>query len=302
MKILVLKGGDSTEREVSLRSSAAVEAALLEVGYIVASYDPLDGDEGLTNAVKDCDVVLPILHGDNGEDGVIQQKLEALNAKFLGSTSEASRVCISKTKTHEVLGQAGILMPRYEIVNKETVQQSELYKSPFVLKTIDGGSSVDIYIARDSTTVDSDKINSLLQRRGSMLMEELIFGQEITVGVLGDRVLPIVAITPPVDGEFDYENKYNGSTKEVCPVPDEIISLSKQAEAQELAQRVHTALGARHLSRTDMIITDDGSIYVLELNTMPGLTDQSLFPKEAKTAGMTMVELVKRFVEMAVAS
>lgn len=302
MKILVLKGGDSSEREVSLRSGLAVERALLEAGFEIMSYDPKDGDEGLAIAVKECDVVLPILHGDNGEDGVIQQKLEVLNAKFLGSTSDVSRTCISKTEMHEILGKAGILMPRYETVTLNTVKSSELFKQPFVLKTVDGGSSVDIYIAREPTRIDMDRINYLLNKRGSMLLEELIIGQEITVGVLAHQALPIVAITPPVDGEFDYENKYNGSTKEVCPVPEDTISSSKQLEAQELALQVHTTLGARHLSRTDMIFSENGFFYVLELNTMPGLTDQSLFPKGAKAAGITMVELVKRFVEMAVAT
>jgi D-alanine-D-alanine ligase len=132
-----------------------------------------------------------------------------------------------------------------------------------------------------------------------MLLEELIEGVEITVPVLGDKALPVVEIIPPVGGEFDYENKYNGATQELCPPPH--VSAEKQKEAQSVAERIHKEVGARHISRTDLILDKNGKLWVLEINTMPGLSDQSLTPLAAKAAGMDMQQLVQKFLQMAIA-
>ncbi len=298
MNVLVLMGGDSTEREVSLRSGAAVVAALKQTEHTVTIYDPKDGDQGLAEAVKGVDIVLPILHGDNGEDGVIQEKLEHLGVPYLGATSEVSRVCISKEQTHKTLERNGIKMAKYEIVNEKQFTASRLTKKPFVLKTADGGSSVDIVVARHESEEDFVHARALLRKRGTMLLEELIEGLEITVPVLGEEALPPIAIIPPEDGEFDYENKYNGSTQEIVPIPEGLLSATLQRQAQELALKVHSALKVRHLSRTDMIVTPEGEIYVLELNTIPGMTEQSLFPKSAAVSGLDMPALTEKFIQL----
>lgn len=298
MNILVLEGGDSSEREVSLRSAAAVATGLRRAGHTVSTFDTVLGIDSIVDHAHGVDMVFPILHGDNGEDGVVQEVLERAKIPFLGTGSASSRICINKAKTHEILEAKGVRMARFEIVTSESFLRSELIKKPFVLKTIDGGSSVDIVISRELLKNDMQLAKKLLTKRGTMLLEELIEGQEITVPVLDEEALPIIAITPPAEGEFDYENKYNGKTTEICPVPDDMIPEATQREAQELALKVHKALGARHLSRTDMIMTANGELFVLELNTIPGMTDQSLYPKAALTAGITMVELVDRFVKL----
>lgn len=298
MNILVLEGGDSSEREVSLRSAAAVATGLRRAGHTVSTFDTVLGIDSIVDHARGVDMVFPILHGDNGEDGVVQEVLERAKIPFLGTGSASSRICISKAKTHEILEAEGVRMARFEIVTSESFLRSELIKKPFVLKTIDGGSSVDIVISRELLQNDMQLAKKLLTKRGTMLLEELIEGQEITVPVLDEEALPIIAITPPAEGEFDYENKYNGKTTEICPVPDDMIPEATQREAQELALKVHKTLGARHLSRTDMIMTANGELFVLELNTIPGMTDQSLYPKAALTAGITMVELVDRFVKL----
>jgi D-alanine-D-alanine ligase len=297
LKILVLSGGDSPEREVSLRSGKAVADALIKSGFEILSYDPLNGDEELAEMVRLSDYVFPILHGINGEDGIIQKKLEELGAKYLGSNSEASENSFYKDKTHSILALDDVLMPKYVVVTKNDLGE-ELFSRPFVLKPLDGGSSVDTLVARTADDNSISKAVELLNRHESMLLEELIEGREITVPILDEEVLPVIAIIPPKGSEFDFENKYNGATQEICPAPVDFISKEKQNEAQKLSLKVHQALKARHLSRVDIIMNDEGQLFVLELNTIPGMTSQSLFPNSANVAGYSMEDLVKKFVDL----
>lgn len=297
MKILVLSGSDSPERVVSLRSGNAVADAARSAGFEVSVYDPIDGDEGLAVAVNGCDIVFPILHGVQGEDGTIQKKLDDLGKLYLGSTADISAMCFNKVKSHEALESSGILMPAYAVVTKNDVS-NPLFVEPFVLKPIEGGSSVDTLIAREVSEKTIQEASKLLGLYDEMIVEELIEGRELTVAVLDTSALPVIAIVPPAEGEFDFENKYNGRTQELCPAPINLITSEKQQEAQALALQVHLTLGARHLSRTDMMLDHEGRLFVLELNTIPGLTEQSLFPKAAKAAGFDMPQLVKIFAEL----
>jgi D-alanine-D-alanine ligase len=293
MKVLVLLGGNSPEREVSLRSGKAVAEALRGNGHQVVEYDPADGYEGLNRFRGAIDCVFPILHGEGGEDGEVQEQLEKLDFKFLGADSKVSKLCFDKEEFKKLLDKLSILSPRYEIVNPDSLASSDLLKKPYVLKPIDGGSSIDTLIIRDL----SQKIDmSIFDRHPNMLLEELIEGSEITVPVLGEKALPVIEIIPPEGGEFDYENKYNGATKELCP--PEHISEENQLKAQDIAEQVHNAAGVRHLSRTDIMIDNNNQHWVLELNTMPGMTSQSLYPKSAAHAGIDMRQLVEQFLNM----
>ncbi|MBX4199294.1 D-alanine--D-alanine ligase [Candidatus Saccharibacteria bacterium] len=293
MKVLVLLGGNSPEREVSLRSGKAVAEALRGNGHQVVEYDPADGYEGLNRFRGAIDCVFPILHGEGGEDGEAQEQLEKLDFKFLGADSKVSKLCFDKEEFKKLLDKLSILSPRYEIVNPDSLASSDLLKKPYVLKPIDGGSSIDTLIIRDL----SQKIDmSIFDRHPNMLLEELIEGSEITVPVLGEKALPVIEIIPPEGGEFDYENKYNGATKELCP--PEHISEENQLKAQDIAEQVHNAAGVRHLSRTDIMIDNNNQHWVLELNTMPGMTSQSLYPKSAAHAGIDMRQLVEQFLNM----
>lgn len=297
MNVLVLYGGDSPEREVSLRSGAAINEALLSAGVQTILYDPIKGDDELLRLAKQVDMVFPILHGKNCEDGVIQKKLESTNVPFLGSGSRVSALCFDKQMTHKVLEAEGIKMPAFAIVSKESMN-NPLFTNPFVLKPISGGSSLDTLMVREVSAEKLNEASLLLEKYDAMLLEELIEGQEITVPVLDDQALPVIAIVPPVDGEFDYQNKYNGESQELCPAPVELVSYDVQLRAQELALEVHRLLQARHLSRTDMFVTKSGELYVLELNTMPGMTYQSLFPAAAQAAGYSMEEFVLKLVDL----
>jgi D-alanine-D-alanine ligase len=294
MKVLVLLGGTSNEREVSLRSGRAVAEALKAGGHEVVEYDPKDGMNGLSSFVGKVNCVFPILHGHGGEDGTVQAELEELGFKYLGANSEVSKLCYNKANFKKILNKLSILTPKGEVVSQETINESDLISKPYVLKPVDGGSSVDSFVIRDPANQSYDA--KIFNRYQMMLLEELIEGVEITVPILGTTALPVIEIIPPNGKEFDYENKYNGATQEICPPKN--VTVKKQAEAQELTELIHAEVGARHLSRADIIIDKEGKLWVLELNTIPGLTDQSLFPKAAGVAGINMQQLVQEFVDM----
>lgn len=292
-KILVICGGTSSERDVSLRSGGAVAAALSAEGYDVTTHD-----SDVTDAqLRMSDVVFPVLHGAGGEDGTFQERLEALGIPFVGSGSTASKLCMDKAAYREFVAKNTIRMPAGSVVTHHTYIDHPLTKQPHVLKPIDGGSSIDTHIIRDVDDVETMPISLSFTRHHTMLLEELIIGTELTVGVLRDTALPVIEIIPPQNAEFDYTNKYNGATQELCP--PQHVSAEVQVKVQSLAQDVHRLTNCRDMSRSDFIVTRTGKCYLLETNTIPGMTETSLFPKMARTAGLSMPELTKQLVEMA---
>lgn len=292
-KVHVICGGTSDERAVSLRSGKAVATALEKAGYEVAVFDTSDSDD----AIADCDVVFPVLHGPGGEDGEFQARLERLGAVYVGSDEASSRLCMDKASYRDAMIAAGILMAEGEVVDKVGFFASELVKGPFVLKPIHGGSSVDTLIVREPTTFERDKANQLFEKYPTMLLEKCIIGDELTVGMLGDEVLPVIEIIPPEGAEFDYDNKYNGLTEELCPPKN--ISQDIQTKAQAVAMAAHRAAGCRDMTRNDVMVDSEGTCYLLETNTIPGLTDQSLYPKMAAAVGLDMPALCDKLIGFA---
>jgi len=295
MQVVVLGGGNSTEREVSLRSSKAVSNALREAGFDVSDKDPADGLDFLDELPKDS-IVFPILHGKGGEDGVLQAELEKREIKFLGSSSEVSKNCFDKATARKILTENGVRMARASIVTIDNFLDDPLYKIPHVLKPARSGSALGASIIRDVKEIDDEKSKETFNFDDKAVLEELIVGPEITVPILGEKALPVIEIIPPDQAEFDYENRYNGRTEELIPPLN--VSEEKQREAQAIAEKVHKVLDCRHFSRVDMMINELGEIFVLEINTIPGMTDQSLFPKSAEAAGMPMPELMKELVRL----
>ncbi len=297
MNIVVLGGGDSTEREISLKSAQSVAKAVEQSGYEVTLIDPNQGFQILDNLPART-IVLPILHGTEGEDGVIQSELEKRNLPYLGTQSQESKVCFDKWLTLEKLRSANIPVAKGDLVDISSYRDHELAKGPHVLKVARGGSSIGTYIIRNPDDIDFKTAESVFSLDDKVIVEELVEGIEITVPVLDGEALPVIEIRPPENKEFDFENKYNGSTEEICP--PQSIDESLQVKTKQLAKEVHQVLGARHLSRIDMIVRPNGEIIVLELNTMPGMTDQSLYPKSAAAAGMSMTDLVKKFINLVI--
>lgn len=297
MKILVLGGGDSPEKEVSLRSAKYIAKAAREAGFEVDEYDPADGLSYFDKVPKNT-IVLPILHGVNGEDGVIQAVLEEHGLPFLGADSSSSAACFDKWLTLQAFKEYGIPTAPSNFVRKEDFAKSKLNQKPYVLKVARGGSSIGVLIVRGPQKVTQEQIDEVFRLGSRAVIEELIEGTEITVPVLDETALPVIEIVPPAGGEFDYDNKYNGKTAEICP--PKTVGSTIQEQAQRLAEKAHKVRNCRHLSRTDFMVRPDGSLVAFDINTIPGLTDQSLFPKSAAVAGIPMPQLVKKFVEMVI--
>ncbi len=294
MKVHILSGGESAEREVSLRSGKAVAKALEQAGYEVANLDPALAN---IDKIANCDIVFPVLHGAGGEDGTIQKQLEKRNIKFAGSGSKASALCFDKWEYRQVITAAGLPMAKAATIKHHEHATHELAQSVHVLKPIAGGSSIDVHIVRDLGKIPHEAIAKTFERYETMLIEELIDGTELTVGILGDKALPIIKIVPPEAGEFDYENKYNGASQEI--VAPEDVSPKIQKAARELALKAHQLTGCRDFSRTDIMCDKSGKLFLLETNTIPGMTDQSLYPKMALATGLSMPKLCKTLVEFA---
>jgi D-alanine-D-alanine ligase len=296
MHYIVLGGGISPEKEVSKRSAAAVKSALIQLGHEVTYIDPLDTPiNTVIEAAKQTDGVFPILHGLGGEDGLIQKYLEAANVPYFGPSFKSCENTYDKSVFKRLLKKHTLPTPSGNVVTPGSFMKEPLAKAPFVLKPLGGGSSIDTFIIR-TLPYDETPLLEALHRYGTMLIEELIVGTEITVGVLGTTALPVIEIIPPQEQEFDYENKYNGATLELCP--PENVSAKLQKQAQELALKVHLATECRHISRTDIMINSNGEMFIIDTNTIPGLTDKSLLPKAAATAGYSWVQLVQKFTEL----
>jgi D-alanine-D-alanine ligase len=292
MNVLVVYGGLSAERDVSLLSGSNVVEALQSAGHRVSVYDPKIDDK-IEEHTSNIDVVFPILHGRGGEDGQIQKILEILKIPFVGSGSASSSACFNKWQTIQKLPD--VLFPLTELVDYNKFINSAITSKPYVVKPIDEGSSIDTFIIRKPLEFVKSSLKEVFKKYKIMMLEELIVGTEFTVPILIDKALPVVEIIPPIDQEFDFANKYNGATTENCPPKN--LSIKVQKLAQQIALDVHRSMDCKSFSRTDFIATPNNKIYALEINTLPGMTKQSLFPKSTKEAGISIEELVDLLVK-----
>jgi len=292
VKILVIYGGFglSPEAEISKNSGLAVLNACKKAGYEAEGFElNKDNIDYIINKAESFDLVAPMLHGKFGEDGHIQKILEDADIPFIGSGSVSSQLCFNKVLTKIIFDDKGILTPKWKIIQK--IDGLAGWNCPLVIKPIEGGSSIGVVIAKSQD--DLTKVDFSSQ----ILVEEYIKGQELTVGILGDVALSVVEIIPPENRWFDYEVKYNNATQE--NIPPKYISAEIQKQARALALKVHNLCGCRHLSRVDMILRDN-QLFVLEINTLPGMTQESIYPKSAKAIGLEMPELVKQLIELVV--
>ncbi|HUA13497.1 MAG TPA: D-alanine--D-alanine ligase [Candidatus Sulfotelmatobacter sp.] len=296
-KVVVLAGGISDEREISLLSGRYVAWALSSAGFQVSLIDPGEDIANFIYELKSAVAVFIMLHGKYGEDGRVQKFLEDSHIPFVGSNSKASEICFDKFQYYQLLNEHGINQPQTSMVNKEEYLAFSRIGRPYVLKPNSGGSSIDIFIVRDPARADVAQIEKAFAKYDTMLAQELIVGDELTVGIVGQNALTPVEIIPPKGKDFDYENKYNGATQELCPPKN--IPKEKQTEAQRLAEKIHNLCGCQDISRTDFILDTSGKLYVLETNTLPGMTEKSLLPLEAQVDGLTMPNLCKTLVDLA---
>lgn len=302
--VALLSGGDSPEREVSLSSGGQVYDALDKERYRVTRFDPRSDLGEIIRRADEIDVALLILHGPNGEDGTVQGLLDLLKIPYQGAGVLGSALAMNKLSAKEMYIQNDIPVPRHHTVYK-TVDDSvdgciKDLGLPLVVKPVCAGSSVGMTIVRraEDLVPAVEKALAVDQR---VMVEEFIDGVELTCGVLGNdelEALPVIEIRPGEGFEFfDYTAKYTpGATEEICPAP---IAPEIRDQVQAYAVAAHDALFLRGYSRTDMILSAGGNLYVLETNTIPGMTATSLYPQAAAVAGYTFPRLLDRLIELA---
>lgn len=302
--LALLAGGVSSEREVSLNSGAQVLKALDKEKYNVRRYDPKSDLPKLMADAGRIDAALIILHGPYGEDGTVQGLLDLLDIPYQGSGVLGSAVAMNKLVAKQLYEMAGLPVAPYVMVHGKSQLKPEAIETqlglPVVVKPIEAGSSVGMSIVRSIDALP-DALTLGFGHSRSVMIEAYIDGVEVTGGVLGNdelEALPLIEIVPDEAHEFfDYEAKYTtGVTQEICPAR---ISAELTAKAQQYAMTAHKALHCRGYSRTDMILRDD-ELYVLETNTIPGMTATSLFPQAARVAGYSFGQLLDRLVQLSI--
>lgn len=304
-KVLVLKGGHSSEREISLISAKAVEETLSRVGYEIESLDPADFNS-ISEMIREIEkkkpeIVFNALHGGYGEDGRLQAALELSGIAFTGTGSKGSLLAMDKYVSKLIATAEGIPVAKHILLKGNLLQdynKSEDYAGfgkvlgfPIVVKPNDSGSSVGISLVERIEDL-KEAVNKAFEQCSTVILEEFIAGREITVSILEGRALPVVEIRPK-QGWYDFVNKYTkGNTEYLAPAP---LAESVSQLAQLYAERIFTALSCQVYARIDFRLRDDVP-YFLEANTLPGMTALSLTPMAAKAAGLSFEELLKYII------
>ena len=287
--LVVLKGGPGSERSVSLDSGSAVAAALRSAGAIVKEIE-LAGTEFEIPAGTE--LVFNLIHGTFGEDGELQSLLEQQGIPYTGEGSSESRVAFDKILTKQGLEKVGVPTPRWEILRAGEQPSLPL---PIVIKAPKQGSSVGVYLIHTEEQI-APALTGCLLHGEEILVEELVSGRELTIGILGNEALPVVEILPR-EGFYNYANKYTkGATEYLVPAP---LSLIETETVQRVALAANRALGLKVYCRVDILLTPSGPT-VLEINTIPGMTETSLLPKAATASGLDFTALCLKIASLSI--
>ncbi len=301
LHVAVLMGGWSAERHVSLVTGKGVAEALESRGHRVTMID-MDRDIAQRLAEVKPDVVFNALHGTPGEDGTVQGMMDLMGLKYTHSGVATSVIAIDKELTKKVLVPHGIRMPEGQIVASESLHEKDPMARPYVLKPVNEGSSVGVAIVTEQGNYGNPigrDVEGPWKQFDHLLAEPFVRGHELTVAVLGDEALAVTELKP-TQGFYDYDAKYtDGLTEHVCPalIPEEIAE-----KALDMALRAHRLLGCRGASRSDFRWDDERGVdglFLLEVNTQPGMTPLSLVPEQARMRGIDYAELVERIVRAA---
>jgi D-alanine-D-alanine ligase len=297
-RVAVLKGGWSRERSVSLRTGAAVEGALRKLGVSVLSVD-VDRNVLLRLSRLRPDLVFIALHGAFGEDGRVQSGLEILGIPYTGSGPTASALAMDKAASKRLFEHAGVPTPEWALVDKADRSAGLdraarlLRRGSVFVKPYDQGSAIGASRA-DTRAALSRAVGACLKISSCALVERFISGRELTVGILGSTALPVVEIVPE-HAFYDYHSKYaKGGSRHLVPAP---LPAAATRRAQKLALSAYRSLGCSAYARVDVLLDKRGSPWVLEVNTIPGMTATSLLPDAARAAGLSFEELVLRIVQ-----
>ena len=291
-KIAVLMGGPGSERDVSLATGHGVSKALRSLGADVVEVDVHDENFALP---KDVDLAFITIHGTFGEDGQLQEILEERGVPYTGDGVEASRAAFDKILSKEKFREYDVVTPEWEVIK---AGQRPTISVPLVVKPARQGSTVGVVIVKDASELDSAMAEAAKYDR-KLLIEKFVSGRELTIGILGDLALPILEIIPK-GGFYDFNNKYpflnpqaGGGAEHVCPAK---IDPNKTKQIQKQALHAFRALGLVVYGRVDVLLPDSGNPFVLEVNTIPGMTEASLLPEAAAAAGINYVDLCARII------
>jgi D-alanine-D-alanine ligase len=293
-KIAVLMGGPGSERDVSLATGKGVSKALRTLGADVTDVDVRDEKFTLPEGTE---LAFLTIHGTFGEDGQLQRILEERGIAYTGEGAKESELAFDKIRSKEKFRQQDVTTPTWEVIH---VGQEPKTPVPFVLKAPRQGSTVGVYIIKSEAEIAPALLDAAKYDE-ELLVEKFVTGRELTVGVLGEQALPIIEIIPK-GGVYDFTNKYpflnpqaGGSAEHVCPAH---IDAGMTREIQDLALRAHRSLGLKVYSRVDVLLPPEGVPTVLEVNTIPGMTEASLLPEAAAVAGISYVDLCARIIEL----
>lgn len=306
--VAVLYGGTSGEREVSLNSGTCCARALEEKGFAVTMIDPASRDDLKRLVEETFDVAFLALHGKGGEDGTMQGFLETLGIPYTGSGILSNAIAINKGKSKELYESAGLRVAASVLVGRNDVlddaDRQEIIDTcgiPCVVKPSTEGSSLGMTIVRDASDLQA-ALDTALAVDDEAMVEQFIDGIELTVGVMGSddpTAFPVIQILSNNDEFYNYHAKYAaGGSTHICPAP---ISEEATEQAQGMAVAAHAVLGCKGISRTDIMLDEEGRCWVLETNTLPGMTDTSLIPDAARAVGMDFGDVCEKLIEMALA-
>lgn len=296
MKVAVLMGGTSPERDVSVKSGKAVLNALLSIG-VDAIGVPIEEETGswFRENLPVADVYFLALHGGRGEDGTVQTILEEMGLRYTGSGPKASSLAMDKFRSRLVFSRLGLFDISWSLVDKDSVRMPE-FALPWVVKPVNAGSSVGLSLVRNEEEF-CPALDQAFRFSDSILVEEFIMGREITVGIVADKVLEPIEIVPKESEIFDYQSKYTkGKTDYVIPAQ---ISEELRTQVKCAGRKAYDELGCQGYGRVDMIVDWQGRIVVLEVNTLPGMTETSLLPMACKYEGLGFEELCYLLCKMA---
>lgn len=304
--VAVVYGGKSGEREVSLNSGTCCARALEEKGFKVQLIDPASHEDLVRLVEEDFDVAFLALHGKGGEDGTMQGFLETIGLPYTGSGILASAQAVNKGKAKELYAAAGLRVAASEVISCQDTLDAADYEElaaeigiPCVVKPATEGSSLGMTIVRDAAQLP-EAVKTALAVDDEALVEAFIEGIELTVGVMGNEnpeAFPIIQVVTTGDEFYNYHAKYSaGGSKHLCPAP---VSEEITSNAQEMALAAHVVLGCKGVSRSDIMVDDQGQCWILETNTLPGMTNTSLVPDAARVAGLEFPDLCEKLIELA---
>lgn len=296
MRILLIAGGWSNEREVALSGAAQIEKALLALSHEVVRFDPRDAFDSLFDISRTCDFAFINLHGQPGEDGLLQAILDRSGCPYQGPGPAGSFLALHKASAKQIFRHHGLRTPDWVFLSTPPAPGWQCpLPFPVFAKSNVGGSSLEMGRAEKQEALDA-VLSGLFEKGREVLVETSISGIELTCAVLGDEALPPILIKPLKNETFfDYESKYaQGGADEICPAP---VDQAVTDELKRLSLAAHGALGLRGCSRADFILSD-GALYLLEVNTLPGMTPTSLLPRSAAVHGLDFEALIQRLIDL----